>query len=146
MSGGQHHESVERFSDPGSQLRRNRPRTRWSLGEKERRARRAVEQALKPTQRTALTVAQEQLDHVREVAGGGTGSPVIDLVKLEHSEASQAVMLRMFTDDILSRRRAKPSRDVVFCRQEDVTMLAGLLSCPTGEVVPLLERLGVLAE
>jgi hypothetical protein len=102
-----------------------------------------VEQAREPT---ALSLAEEQLAHIREVAGEGTWSPVIDLVKLEHSEAAQAVELRTFTDDILSRRRANPSRNVVFCRQEDITMLAALLRCPTDEVIPLLERLDVLAE
>lgn len=146
MSGGDHHSAVEQSTDAGSQLRRSRPRTPWSLGEKERRARRAVEQALKPAHRTALTVAEEQLAHVREVAGEGPGSPVIDLVKLDRNETSQAVMLRIFTDDIVSRRRTEPSRAVVFCRQEDITVLAGLLSCPVDEVVPLLARLDVLAE
>ena len=134
-----------RSADAGSQLRRTRPRARWSLGEKERRARQAVEQALHPSQRTALTIAKEQLAHVREVVEGQSEPLVIDLVKLEQSRAPQAAMLRMFTGDIMSRRRNAPTRLVVFLREEDLDMLGGLLTCRPADVTPLLERLDVLA-
>jgi hypothetical protein len=146
MRTGRHTDAAEQVADAGSQLRRPRPRARWSLGEKERRARQAVEQALKPSRRTALTIAKEQLAHVREIVGEQTGPLVIDLVKLERSDAAQAATLRMFTDDIMSHRRNATMRDVVFVREEDLDMLAGLLTCSPDGVRPLLKRLDVLAE
>jgi len=105
-----------------------------------------VEQALKPAQSTARSIAMEQLAHVRELTTEQSEPLVIDLVKLEASEAAQAAALRAFTDDIVSRRRNAPMRDVVFFREEDLAMLAGLLMCESHEVTGVLERLDILAE
>lgn len=145
MCPDQRDDHVGEPSDRGSALRRTRPRGHWSLGEKERRALRAAEQAEEPSQRTALTIAREQLDHVHELFDEQVEPLVIDLTKLDSSNASQAEVLRTFTDDIVSRRRNASARDVVFLRQEDIDLLAGLLACHSRDVKPLLKRLDVLA-
>jgi hypothetical protein len=132
--------------DAGAKLRRARPRARWSLGDKERRAKQAVEMALKPSQRSAHTIAMEQLAHVREMVEEQSEPLVIDLQKLERSADPEAAMLREFTNDIVRRRRNAPMRDVVFLRGEDLGMLAGLLGCAVEDVTPTLERMRILAD
>jgi hypothetical protein len=144
MSTDQHDDLAQHGA--GAELRRMRPRTHWALGDKERRARPPAEQSLKPAQRSARTIAQEQLAHIREITEEQAQPLVIDLVKLDGSEAAQAVALRQFTDDIVSRRRNAPRGDLVFVREEDLDVLAELLGCRDVDVTPLLGQLGVLAD
>jgi hypothetical protein len=144
MSTDQHHQIAEHGA--GAQLRRTRPRARWSLGDRERRERQAMEQALKPAVPSARTIAEEQLAHVREVAHEQAEPLVIDLVRLKENAAAEAVQLRTFADDIVSRRRNTPISRVVFVRVEDLEVLAGLLGCPAEQVTAILRDLGVLAD
>lgn len=139
------HDPGERGGDTGARLRRA-PTRGWALGQKERRARQAVEQALRPTPRSAHTIAMEQLAHVRDITEDQPEPLVIDLDKLRRNDAPEAAILRLFTDDIVSRRRATPNRHVVFLREEDLDMLGGLLTCAPDDVTPLLERLDVLGD
>jgi hypothetical protein len=145
MDTERHYDVAE--SGAGAQLRRARPRARWSLGDRERRARQAMEQALRPALPSAQTIAEEQLAHVREITHEQAESLVIDLVRLKESAAPEAVMLRMFTDDIVSRRRSAPTvSKLVFVRAEDLHTLSGLLNCPADDVTAVLRRMGVLAD
>ena len=130
----------------GAQLRRTRPRARWSLADRERRARQAMEESPKPLVPTARMIAEEQLAHVREVAHEQAEPLVIDLVRLKASTAGEAVALRVFTDDIVARRRNAPLSKVVFVRAGDLGVLAGLLGCQADDVTAILHRGGVLAE
>lgn len=144
MSTDQHDEVAEHGAE--AQLRRARPRAGWSLGDRERRARLAVEQEPGPAMRSAQTIAREQLAHVREVTHEQAEPLVINLARLEASSAAEAVRLRSFTDDIVARRRNPPMSTVVFVRFEDLDVLAGLLGCRPDDVTAVLRHLGVLAE
>ena len=130
----------------GAQLRRARPRARWSLGDRERRARQAMEQALQPALPSARAIAEQQLAHVREVTHEQAEPLVLDLARLQASTAVEVDRLRVLTDDIVSRRRSAPMSTVVFVRSEDLDVLAGLLGCPADDVTAILRHLGVLAE
>jgi hypothetical protein len=144
MSTEQQYELAEHGAE--AQLRRARPRARWSLGDRERRARQAMEEAHKPALPSAQAIAEQQLAHVHEVTHEQAEPLVIDLARLRASPAIEAVRLRVLTDDIVSRRRNAPMSRVVFVRAEDLDVLARLIGCPEDDVTAILRHLGVLAD